>query len=268
MYGFFIVLLFSLIILNYKPITIKNNINNKYKNSVTRKNLDNIYSSNFELKNFKNKKPKIFMPKFDINTLEEADFFATLFNLKNHVDTEDYFKYSNKQESLKVFKYINLITYEKNNKDKNYNKDIINKDESISLLIDFMEERFLPITYSDIIVDDKKNDIYEIKFLSEIDGINNHAFNTSGVVSSFGEILNLNYFYLDLQKIDICNIKSIDEAYLELPVDSLNNLKIDIQEVDLVYIYENSIIQPAYYFKGKKPDGELFEHYVKASLYK
>ncbi len=80
-----------------------------------------------------------------------------------------------------------------------------------------------------------------------------------------GRILSVDYYYLKYSIFDNCEILPLEQAVCELPVFSD---QITITKAELVYIYDNSIMQPAYDFSGYFSNGDEFQYYVKASIYK
>jgi hypothetical protein len=51
------------------------------------------------------------------------------------------------------------------------------------------------------------------------------------------------------------------------PLSPENEETVWLQSCQMVYIYDESIIQPAYYFQGLATDDRAFECYVKAAVF-
>jgi len=57
------------------------------------------------------------------------------------------------------------------------------------------------------------------------------------------------------------------EAFGELPAVKAGDTVL-LSGCQLVYVYEDSIVQPAYYFQGSASGDKTFECFVKAAVYK
>ena len=140
------------------------------------------------------------------------------------------------------------------------------KIKAINIAINFVEEIGLEIDYEEVKVVNYDG-MYNVKFVEYINGIPSASFNTNVDVDKYGNIVGVNYFYVDYEKISTVNTKSVEDACLGLPINYPENFEIGLYYCELVYIYKNSIIQPAYLFKGTTSGGKYFEYYVSASVY-
>jgi hypothetical protein len=250
-----------------KPLSISINLNNTFPIVHNKKQLNKIYTLNFEMDTEKTKKSKIYIPRFNINTFDEADYFANIFEMdKPFTENEEYFKFLNSSGELTVFKFINLVTFENNILNYFSEEKVTSEKEAASIAENFMLNNFMYIKFNKVEVEES-NDIYNVKFLNTLDNLSNHSFNSNVLVDRHGNILRMDYFYVDFDKLNNITLKSMDKAYLELPIDFNNKIEIVLNSCNLVYIFENSIVQPAYHFLGKNSNDERFDCYVKASIF-
>lgn len=231
------------------------------------KKVRSIYTINFD--NNKNYygyinvyKTRFNPPQYDI-----ANYYSQLFNVKdNFVETDEYYAYLENGIKLYIYKDINLVKYQNNNISLN-NTVKVNTETAVLKAKEFFKENYINLTYEEAFVE-YDSGLYHISFVGRLNNLKNFAFKNNVTMDKYGNILDIKYYYNTYENIGKAKIMSVNEAFYNLPIDFDHNKKIYIYNFQLVYLYENSILQPAYFFQGKFLDGNIFESFVIASVYK
>ena len=92
-----------------------------------------------------------------------------------------------------------------------------------------------------------------------------YSFVPTLLLNNEGHVTQAEYFFAEYIKLGDCRIKSIYDAFTELPWESEGFVL--LTEGRLVYSYENSVVQPAYFFEGEDERGNTVEYFVKAAVY-
>lgn len=209
----------------------------------------------------------VYQPTFNPINYQLAHYYSYLFKIQEKfIETNEYYAFYEDNKSLYVYKLINLVKYQDNNINFN-NKEQISKSTAILKAEEFFEKSSLNLAYEETFVE-YKDGYYYISFIERFNNLKNFGFYNKVVMDSYGNILNVEYYYNSYENIGAFKIMSVNEAFYKLPVDMDTNEEIYLNNVQLVYIYENSILQPAYFFKGKFEDGRVYKTFVKAAIYK
>ena len=174
------------------------------------------------------------------------------------VECDEAFTFENEIGILRVYRHIPKLIYEVFPNTSTFNNNDMWKC-CISQAVSIMENYNLSITDEAVALNEKEN--FTVKFIDTIEDLKNHALNNTVTLDVEGNLVAIEYFFVELELLGSCAIKSIIEAFNDLPN---HNGNIDITNVQLVYIYANSIIQPGYLFSGEDSDGEPFSALVKA----
>lgn len=127
-----------------------------------------------------------------------------------------------------------------------YEGKISNNEDAIQKSIYIMKNFFL---YKPQIINIKKNSsACKIKFYDTLDAIKNLSFCNEIEFDKNLNLQSIKYFNVEYKKIGSCKIKSVAQAIKELPMETKNY--IELTKCELVYIYDESIIQSAYFFEG------------------
>ncbi len=205
-----------------------------------------------------------YLPRFRENTRETADYYCNSFNIKGSFEEEeDFYCYSDKQSLLIVYKYMDYIRYESKVATVSVNPSIT-PEEAVKKAMAFIEARCLSLKYDHTNTEFSDNTI-KVTFVDKLGNYEKNDFNTCVTMDSDGRILSMDYYYLRYSIFNSCEIKSLIQAADELPEAYQ---EVVINDVVLNYVYENSILQPAYIFKGMNRDGSEFSAYVKAANFK
>ena len=136
----------------------------------------------------------------------------------------------------------------------------------------FITERALPLKYGETKVSVGESG-YTVLFLPKLDGLRNYAHPITVSLDFYGNVRSLEYYLFEYERLGAAKAYTMKEAFLLLPVvdaggASLDGESIDLKSCELVYFYENSIVQPGYLFLGEfAGGGGDFECFVKASKY-
>lgn len=208
----------------------------------------------------------VYQPTYNPPNYQLALYYSYLFKIyQEFVETNEYYAFYEDNKSLYVYKTINLVKYQNNY--ITYNKEKINQSDAILKAEEFFENYSLNLVYEEAYVE-YKDGYYYISFIERFNNIKNFGFYNKVVMDSYGNILNVEYYYNSYENIGDFRIMSVNEAFYKLPIDMHTNDQIYLNDVQLVYIYENSILQPAYFFQGKFEDGRVYEAFIKASIYR
>ena len=218
-----------------------------------------------------------FIPSFRPNDLTSAERFAALFNMPEEVyfETQDYFIFWNDYSTLRVYRHSPQIFYEShingfqgspyawNN--LAYTREPLSDADRVSIAAAFIEELGLDWEFEEarIHTDGIK---YTVTFINRMSNRLLMAFNNTVTMDYIGNILSLNYFFPEFERIHTGRVLTQTQALDHLPPrDGMSTIY--LVDGQLVFIYADSIIQPAYFFEGESLDGEPFAYFVKATVY-
>ncbi len=239
--------------------------------------IEKVYDIKFPVVETPSKTIDLLLPIYKNCEIEEAQKIASLFgDFQLSEETEEYFEFEKGFKRVFVYKYISLIRYENHDFRVSFKKEI-DRDEAVSLAWEFIADKMIYLDIADL--NDREisvlsnEDGYSVSFIRNVNGYRNYAFPAMVSVDKEGNILSANLYYFEYEKIGSCRTKSINTAVLELPLDfpeyGSNECRVDLKSCQLVYFYENSIVQPAYMFLGEVIDEKMeFTCFVKAALYK
>ena len=185
------------------------------------------------------------------------------------IECDDAFTFENDVGILRVYRHIPKLIYEVFPNTSTFFGNKMWKC-CISQATSIMEGYSLDIIGEGITqnesenTNEKENGHFTVKFIDTIEDLKNHALNNTVTLDIEGNLVAIEYFFVELELLGACSIKSILQAFNELPN---HNGNVDITNVQLVYIYANSIIQPGYLFSGEDSAGEPFSALVKACLH-
>jgi len=245
----------------------------EYSRTGASKNLSEMYNRaeedgyriSFPLENSPRGMINCYMLKYRPNIYDTAKKYAGLFiDIETFSEDERAYIFSGEQGSMLIDKEINQIHFEAAlTEDKDV---LLNSDEqAIKIAADFIENHSLILIYEESQV---RYDgyTYRVMFINRIGNLKNYAFSNKVTMDNYGRILTMDYYTTLYDKVGECRIKAMEEAFYELPAlkDDETVLLLSCQ---LVYIYDDSIIQPAYYFQGSANDEKTFEGFVKAAVF-
>lgn len=232
--------------------------------------IQDIYKTSFLFPKYNVDTCTTYIPRYDINTAEQAAQYAALFNMAavECIDSEDAYTYENGNVTLSVHKFINLIHYENASAENPDIKErIILNEQAINAALKFIKANGLTLKYSETVVNFEDNS-YVVTFVDKLSSMADYAFPTVFVINNLGEVVSMDYYYFSYERLSDCSVKTMKQAFYELPIDFPEQTKIDLKRCTLVYEYKNSILQPSYLFEGELQGGGTFRCFVNAAVYK
>ena len=236
-------------------------------------NLSEIYSKaeedgyriSFPLENSPRGLINCYMLKYRPGIYDTAEKYAGLFiDIESFSEDENAYIFSGKQGSILIDREINQIHFEAAlTEDKNI---LLSSDEqAIRIAADFIEKHSLILIYEEAQVH-YDGYTYRVTFINRISNLKNYAFTNKVTMDNYGRILTMDYNTILYDKVGECRIKAMKDAFYELPALKEDE-KVLLLSCQLVYIYDDSIIQPAYYFQGNANDEKTYECFVKAAVF-
>lgn len=216
-----------------------------------------------------------YVPKYGQTDETTVRLYASFFNMPENLRNEetDAFTYTDENGTLTVYKSLRQLTYTPR---PWRNADLgaanltggapIGDREAIARAAAFMEEHMLYMAYEEARVFTNE-DTYTVTFIDRIGNIKNYAFNNTVTLDRHGRVLQADYFFIQYERLGACKIKSMRDAFRALPDDLPEDTYVSLTNCELVYSYEDSIVQPVYFFEGEASGGRTFESFVKAAVY-
>ncbi|MDR0999193.1 MAG: hypothetical protein LBL96_00060 [Clostridiales bacterium] len=208
-----------------------------------------------------------YMVKYKPNDYEAAYNYALRFiDIAEYYEDDRAYIFYGSDGEVTIDKSINQIHYDNYSSAVN-NEPISGDQAAIDIAQAFFRERMFQLFYEEAQVyrDDAR---YQILFVSRLSNLKNYAFANRLEMDMRGNIISADYFTVQSDKVGDCKTLSMAEAFDLLPPLSLDNEEtVRLQNCQLVYIYDESIIQPAYYFQGLATEDRTFECYVKAAVF-
>lgn len=107
---------------------------------------------------------------------------------------------------------------------------------------------------------------YTLSFVGFVDNLLSYALCPALTLDADRRIIQADYFFAEYEKLGECRIKPMRDAFLLLPQDQ--DGPVTLTSCRLVYVYANSIVQPAYMFVGRMADQTTVEYIINAAAYK
>jgi len=194
-----------------------------------------------------------------------AESFAHTFGIGGSAaETSAAFIYQDDEFRLSVSKSEGFLQLENM---KNHALDTpIGSAEASGLAEDFFR-RFFFTNYAQISLFADGNG-FEAEFVPLLAGIKKNALNTTLYLDRCGNVLNMVYYFYTYENFARCPIMSEYDAFCGLPPSPADETPVTLTGCELVYVYDNSILQPAYLFKGYTKTGRSFSCPVNASIYR
>lgn len=248
------------------PLRIANNLSGPDTELLQR--LNEIYDVNFLFDRISTKSANIYLPRYNQTDLQTADFYAALFGLEEPFsEYDDYYLYSSGEESLYIDKYASHVSLQKSILSTNTDStERIPDDVIISKAKGYCQEKSLGVKYDNVSVNFDE-DCYTVSFVGKMDGYYDYSFPFVMKFNKNGDLFKLDYYFFEYENIANVDLKTMKEAYRELPADFPEGTRIDLYTCRVVYVYDESIVQPAYLFEGEIVGGKTFQCFIKAAKY-
>lgn len=251
--------------IRFMPMKITESAQNAISDTQKLKLLDKIYDANFIFDRTSVNTAKVYLPRYSVTEEQTAVFYARLFDFNGICgDYDDYFLYTNGSEELYIDKYSGYIRYENNSVEAS--SEDVGEEAIIVKSKQFINNKILSMDYEKLAVNSGGGK-YTVKLISDLSGYNNYAFPVVLTFNAKGDLASMDFYYFEYDTIDTVNLKTMKQAFGELPIDFEEGVKVDLKSCKIVYIYEESIVQPAYLFEGEITEGKTFQCFVKAAKY-
>ncbi len=231
---------------------------NRYKEAVT-----DSYNIGFQLDDKNIGSMNTYIVRYRPTSLETARHYGALLGFSEDcTETEQYFYFKDDAGVLFVYKNINSLQFIPNELSYKQPVDISN---ASTLAEEFMESKLLFNSYEEAIIDDMGS-YFSVRFVNRLDRVKNLGFTNTVRFDKKGKILGLDYYFVFYERVGSFDLKTMKEAFYELPV--VEGDPLELTGCSLVYYYQDSIIQPCYLFEGKMADGTVFREAVRAAYYR
>jgi hypothetical protein len=232
-----------------------------------------VYSQSFQFARSRPETAVTYVPVFVINEAETADGYADKFNVPRETVTETdvSFVYSNHNESLTVYKYISYAVYLNENPLKANGVAVapqkhITGGQALRIGEEFMRSRGFAMQYSEAVVNEYGG-TFVVSYVGKLSGLLNYAFPTVLEIDETGFVTSVEYYFFDYERLAVCSLKTMRQAFYALPTDFPEGTRIDLRRSVMVYFYENSILQPAFLFEGEFENGGTFRAFINAARF-
>ena len=268
---FFLLFFFAAINLNLIPENIMGNANiARLRKSADSEIslLKNRYDLSFKLSKTAPGNTNVYTPGYSPADYETADYFAKIFNIDNFCELDDFYLYIDNNRRLLINKYTSMLEYHETYPQDEENPGTqITAQEASGIATRFFEEHLLFVNYEETKVD-FENGLYTVYLIERLGNLKNYGFISHAVIDMYGRVIHAKYYFINYELIQTCKVKSMYDAYLALPLDFDDDFVVDLKKAQIVYIYEDSILQPAFLFEGEIPGDMLFECFVNAAVYR
>jgi len=233
-----------------------------------RERVNAVYNPSFMFARSRVETAMTYIPIFEINDLPVAEQFARDFSmpLDSITNTDNAFIFSHNGRTLTVYKYLNYVVYLIERGASTDYAETISKEDATRIGLEFMRGRNLPLKYNEVVVN-AYGGTFVVSYVSKLSGLLNYAFPTIIEMDKTGAVFSVEYYFFEFERLAQCNLKTMRQAYYELPVDFPADTRIDLKRATLVYFFENSILQPAYLFEGEFEGGGRFRAFVNAARF-
>ena len=183
---------------------------------------------------------------------------------QNIIETGDIFFAADNRAMLTICKFERILRYTPFFEPSPTDQCPIDPPRAVELALAFVTSRSLYAPHHEIETH-FCGLVFELTFVNRLGGLKNYSFNTVLNLDRYGRVLNFTYSDITFERLSTHDVISPREASRFLPYDIKGH--VHITSVELVYTFENSIVQPAYLFQGAFDDGTPFRSFVPASRF-
>jgi len=270
---FIAIVMFSLIYANYQYYVVPS----QFLQSVgaaqqTRKGdaarIAELYTFHIELGENSPGSAYIYLPRYE--AIDEAtafrlfSSFGVTDNPQNVIETADMYFASNSNALMTIYKFERTVSYMRFFEPNTDGLNPIDTARAAEIAHEFAQERGLNIPHDELEIRSDGTS-FEIVFINRLSNLKNYGFGTTLRIDRFGRILEFTYSDIAFDKLSSHKLISMQEASTLLPTDIDGHMH--ITSAELVYSFENSIIQPAYLFRGTCQHGREFRSFVLAAQF-
>lgn len=206
-----------------------------------------------------------YLPRLGFSDTEQIQALSELWGATGEAsESESQYSFSDADGVLTIDKFGDRIVFTSSSPPARRDPPIIDDDEAVMLADDFMKSRLSFFNYEETVTS-FDDGVYEVLFIDRLGNLKNFGFPATVMIDGAGNIYSAEVYLLTYDKLDSFPIKSMVDAYYDLPLDA--DGPIDLKGCSLVYYYRSSILQPCYLFEGDYADGRSFKAFVAAAIY-
>ena len=222
----------------------------------------NYYQSDIALNSNSLRQAAVYLPIYSITEEVDLQQFLENFNLEDAqiYNNEDYFKAELDGKILRVYKFLDLIEYEANGNNQHAH-EIISKENATEIAKNFASNHFFmqqPFETKTT----KNGDFFTITFTENLGKIPNKDFQSFVLIDFYGNITSAKHFYFEYEEIGRKDMLTPRQAAASLPQH--NQPKKSITNYEIAYIFQNSVLQPAYIFQIRCQNNQQTSHAIPA----
>jgi len=202
----------------------------------------------------------VYLPIYSITEKGDIWAFVDSFGMTDASirETDDYFLIQNDITTLRIYRFLDLVEFEQL---PAATKHAVSNDDAKRIAKEFAAYHLFLHPPFDVEIN-RKDDEISITITENLGRIPNHAFPTRMTMDAHGNITSVSHFYFEYEEIARGDLMTPAAAASHLPRDHSGIAT--ITAVDLAYIFTQSILQPAYIFRGYHTCGTPFVHHVPA----
>jgi len=175
------------------------------------------------------------------------------------VETDEYFETSADGETLRIYRYIDLLEYENMRGDKA--GGLIDGGAAQEVAQGFLED-FLPHKKPYAVTVRRDDDGWAVRFAMQLSGLANNAFPTDIEIDKYGNVVRVSHYFFEYEALGDADVITVRAALAQLPREE--GRRVHLNRYELVYGFEDSVLVPVYWFYGKCAEGVGFEESVGA----
>jgi hypothetical protein len=213
----------------------------------------------------------LYIPDYDFIEKHQAELYLRFLGIGDSSPEDDgdgaFYIFKGTDGELHVNKHYNRIIARFNNPLTNQSFEL-DEESALQKALDFMDKTPLPFDYALSAVHPVDGG-WSAVFYRDIGGLICRDHPVRITMDDGGNIVSMDYYRLTYEKIASVSLITMKDAYYSLPPLS-DELKADLKKCTLVYRFEDSILQPAFYFEGEivqEQDVVPFSYYVNASKF-
>ncbi|MCL2169752.1 MAG: hypothetical protein FWB74_06995 [Defluviitaleaceae bacterium] len=239
------------------------------------------YRSELSLHKNSLRQAAVFLPVYSLTTDGDVARFMEAFGMEGAAVSvyPDYFRADcGGGRVLRIYRYMDLIEFEMDpgtvpspaspDRAAKVPKDVgqspISSVRAGEIAKEFAQSHFYMNLPHDVAVTGRDGG-FHVSLIELLGKIPNLAFPTTITMDNYGNILTATHFYFEYEELARGDIMTPRAALPALPREHVGQATIESYE--LVYIFAQSILQPAYIFRGYYPCGTPFTHPVSAIKY-
>ena len=231
--------------------------------------IDKIYKISFRFESTNIQSANLYIPVYKPVSADEAGVYAALFGFEfaaGFTEDGDCYVYADGARRLRINRYMSEISYE--GPKEAAEGERADETDAIKTAGDFLKEKAGMSSYISVLAAPAPNGGFEITFTDKLNSFESRCFNNKVLVSEYGSVIAAEINFFEFERIGNCPLLTMRQCYDILPTDFEDaDIRIDLKKASLVYIFENSIVQPAYLFEGETNAGEGFSCYVPAARF-